>query len=84
MTKTQLDKIKEIAGMVDEFGIDDLIEKLRYEALKAAYVYQYLDNNPGSKRNIGKIYEDFEKIMLDQKAKDKAELSLVKVQKSSE
>jgi hypothetical protein len=75
MTKAQMEKLREIAEMVDQHGIDELIEKLKYECLKAAYVYQYLDENPGTRRSIGKIYEDFERIMKDERKKNEAVIS---------
>ena len=69
MTKAQIQKLKEIAEMVDQHGIDELIEKLKYECLKASFVSQYLDDNVGTRRSYAKIVKDFEEIMAKEEIK---------------
>jgi hypothetical protein len=62
MNTAQKKFIKEIAAL-ENFSLDELIAKLRYEVLKASYVSQYLDDNIGTRRSYSKIVKDFEEIM---------------------
>lgn len=67
ITKNQKDKIIEVAAMIDEKNFDQLIEILRYEATKAAYVLQRLDQ--GDRRSLRQMEAEFEKIMIQEKNK---------------
>jgi hypothetical protein len=67
ITKNQKDKITEVAAMIDEKNFDQLIEILRHEATKAAYVLQRLDQ--GDRRSLRQMEAEFEKIMAQEKNK---------------
>lgn len=62
MNTAQKRFIKEIAAL-ENFSLDELIAKLKYEVMKAAYVSQYLDDNIGTRRSYSKIVKDFEEIL---------------------
>ena len=65
MNTVQKKFIKEIAAL-ENVSMDELIAKLKYEVMKAAYVSQYLDDNAGTRRSYSKIVKDFEEIMAKQ------------------
>lgn len=62
MNVSQKKFIREIAAL-ENLSMDELIEKLKYEVLKAAYISQYLDDNAGTRRSLSRITKDFEEIM---------------------
>lgn len=75
MTKAQIEKLREVSLMIEEHGLDEIIERLKYECLKAAYIVQFLDDNQHTRRPLYRIINDFEKIMKEDALRKEKEQS---------
>ena len=63
MNVNQKKFVKDIASMSDDLSFDEIIERLRYEVLKASFIAQYLDDNPNTNKSLTAITKLFEKHM---------------------
>ena len=63
MNVNQKKFIRDIASMSDNMTLDEIIERLRYEVLKASFIAQYLDDNPHTNKSLTAITKLFEKHM---------------------
>lgn len=61
LSQSQKKFIRDIASISDNMSLDEIMERLRYELLKASFIAQYLDDNPGTNKSLTAITKLFEK-----------------------
>jgi DNA-binding GntR family transcriptional regulator len=61
LSQNQKKFIRDIASISDNMSLDEIMERLRYELLKASFIAQYLDDNPGTNKSLTAITKLFEK-----------------------
>ena len=67
MNANQKKFIKDVASISDLMSLDEIIDRLRYEMLKASFIAQYLDDNPHTNKSLTAITKLFEKHMVENK-----------------
>lgn len=61
LSQSQKKFIRDIASISDNMSLDEIMERLRYELLKASFIAQFLDDNPGTNKSLTAITKLFEK-----------------------